>query len=89
MHKTKKNRGGGGGQVEGRGSGGVNVNQELKLSCKCIRKSGVRLGDYSFNPSFTHSVYYINPKSRSEDAINTQRINHCHIFLCKILSCKI
>ena len=44
MHKTKKNRGGGGGQVEGRGSGGVNVNQELKLSCKCIRKSGVRLG---------------------------------------------
>ena len=47
------------------------MNQELRLSCKCIRKSGVRLGGggYPFNPSFTHSVYYTNPNSRSEDAI--------------------
>ena len=52
MHKKI---GRGRGQVEGRGSGGVNVNQELKLSCKCIRKSGVRLGGGLLIQSFVYS----------------------------------
>ena len=40
------------------------------------------------NPSFTHSVYYIN-QIQVTGCNNFKKIHHCLIFPCKSLSCKI
>ena len=64
--KQKKIGGGG----SGRGTGVRWDELRIDVIVQMHEKIGGQVGgDYSFNPSFTHSVYYTNPNSRSEDAI--------------------